>query len=212
MAPELEKLFIAYPALEECRQAILRAYGVLEQCFAEGGRLYLCGNGGSAADCEHIVGELIKQFKIQRNIDPGFVSRYVGIFNERPPAYLTGALPATSLVSQTSYITAFINDESEVGVFAQQVYAYGRTGDVLLAISTSGSSKNVIEAVKVALALGMRVIGMTGSPVSPLDRLCTVCIRVPATETYAVQELHLPVYHALCAALEEHYFGKGSAK
>lgn len=202
----LEELFDRYPALELCRADVLEAHRLTVECWEGGGTLYVCGNGGSAADSEHIVGELCKSFMFKRPVDPVFASAYHEQFGEEPPAWLEGALPAVSLVSQTALSTAFSNDQRAVGVFAQQAYAYARSGDVLLAISTSGNSANVVEAVKVALARGARVVALTGARQSVLSALADVCVRVPEAETFKVQELHLPVYHALCAAAEARFF------
>lgn len=174
---------------------------------ALGGKLLVCGNGGSAADSEHTVGELMKSFRFKRPVDADFLVAYREANGEEAPAWLEGALPAISLVSHTALSTAFGNDEASVGVFAQQVYGYGEPGDVLLAISTSGNSGNVVEAAKVARAKGVKVIGLTGARESKLTPLSDVCIRVPRTEVFQVQELHLPVYHCLCAAAEAELFG-----
>lgn len=202
----LDELFKRYPALGPCRADVLEAHRLTVGCWEGGGTLYACGNGGSAADSEHVVGELCKSFMFKRPVDQAFVSAYRGRFGEEPPAWLEGALPAVSLVSQTALSTAFSNDEAAVGVFAQQAYAYARPGDVLLAISTSGNSANVVEAAKVALARGARVVALTGARESALSEVADACVRVPETETFKVQELHLPVYHALCAAAEARFF------
>ena len=202
----IDELFSRYPSLLGCRDDIIRALGVLCSCWESDGKLLVCGNGGSAADSEHVVGELVKSFKFKRPVDADFIRRYRDVHGEEVPEWLEGALPALSLVSQTALSTAFSNDESAVGVFAQQVYAYGCRGDALLAISTSGRSGNVVEAAKVALANDMSVIALTGAEQGPLSTLATVCVAVPETETFKVQELHLPVYHALCAAAEARFF------
>lgn len=204
----LADLFVRYPSLLTCRTGVLDAYGLLKGCFEGGGMLLSCGNGGSAADSEHVVGELMKSFRFKRTVDTAFADSYRRVNGERVPGWLEGALPAVSLVSQTALSTAFGNDEAAVGVFAQQVYGYGSAGDALLAISTSGNSVNVVEAAKVARAKGMAVIALTGARESRLSSLSDACVRVPETETFKVQELHLPVYHALCAAVEAELFGK----
>lgn len=200
-------LFERYPEMTVCENEIRAACDLLVSTFRAGFKLLVCGNGGSAADSEHIVGELMKSFRFKRPIDPAFMDAYRDANGEEVPTWLEGALPAISLVSQTAFLTAFGNDETAVGVFAQQVYGYGEKGDVLLAISTSGNSTNVIEAVKVARAKGMRAISLTGSCESALTFLSDVCVRVPREETFQVQELHLPVYHCLCAAVEAEMFG-----
>ncbi len=203
----IDDLFDRYPLLRACESNVRRAYDMLCSCYGESKKVLVCGNGGSAADSEHIVGELMKSFKMKRKPDPSFTNSYNAIFSEDPPNWLEGALPAISLVSHTALSTAFSNDESAVGVFAQQVYGYGDRGDVLIAISTSGTSRNVIEAAKVAQAKRMGVIALMGEADAPLASFADVAIRVPCTETFKVQELHLPVYHALCAAVEAHFFG-----
>lgn len=203
----LESLFVNYPDLHLCKTEILVARDLLTAAFRAGAKLLICGNGGSAADAEHVVGELMKSFRFKRPVDSSFLESYRSMNGEEVPAWLEGSLPAISLVSQTALATAFCNDENAVGLFAQQVYGYARSGDILLAISTSGNSKNVIEAAKVARAKGVKVIALTGVSESKLSLLADVCIRVPRKEVFRVQELHLPVYHALCAAVEADLFG-----
>lgn len=200
-------LISRYPELSACEADVRAAHDILLSCYQADGKLLVCGNGGSAADSEHIVGELMKSFRFKRPIDARFADEYLAVNNEKAPDWLEGAMPAISLVSQTALSTAFGNDESSVGVFAQQVYGYGRRGDVLLAITTSGGSVNVIEAAKVARARGMHVIGLTGSRDSIFAAICDVCIKVPRDETFRAQELHLPVYHCLCACIEADMFG-----
>ncbi|WP_216662494.1 SIS domain-containing protein [Adlercreutzia sp. ZJ473] len=206
-AEALGSLFERYPEAAACEDEVRAACDLLASAFRAGGKLLACGNGGSAADSEHVVGELMKSFRLKRPVDPAFLDAYRAANGEEAPAWLEGALPAISLVSQTALSTAFGNDEAAVGVFAQQVYGYGRPGDVLLAISTSGNSANVVEAAKVARARGMRVVSLTGSAESDLSALSDVCVRVPRDEVFRVQELHLPVYHCLCAAVEAELFG-----
>ncbi|BAK43919.1 HAD-IIIA family hydrolase [Eggerthella sp. YY7918] len=196
-----------YPNLKPCAQAMEEAFGVLARSYRSGRKVLVCGNGGSASDAEHIVGELMKSFKEERSLPSSFFDQF-SVVNPGvdPPGWLEGALPTISLVSQTSLMTAFSNDESAAGVFAQQVYGYGRPGDTLIAISTSGTSPNCVHAARVARTLGMKVVVLTGSAPSPLSEISDVAIMVPETETYRIQELHLPVYHALCAALEAEFF------
>ena len=203
----VDSLFVRYPDLRTCEMEVRSAVSMLNEAFRAGGKLLVCGNGGSAADSEHAVGELMKSFRFKRPVDADFLVAYREANGEEAPAWLEGALPAISLVSHTALSTAFGNDEASVGVFAQQVYGYGEPGDVLLAISTSGNSGNVVEAAKVARAKGVKVIGLTGARESKLTPLSDVCIRVPRTEVFQVQELHLPVYHCLCAAAEAELFG-----
>lgn len=205
----LDSLFANYPELRACEAEVRAATSIVLDAFRSGGKLLVCGNGGSAADSEHVVGELMKSFRFKRRIDPAFADAYREANGADAPSWLEGALPAISLVSQTALSTAFGNDEAAVGVFAQQVYGYGEPGDVLLAISTSGNSANVVEAAKVARAKGVKVVSLTGSRESALTGLSDVCVRVPRDEVFRVQELHLPVYHALCAAVEAAVFGGG---
>lgn len=203
----LGSLFKNCPELRACEGEVREAAALIADAFRAGSKLLACGNGGSAADSEHVVGELMKSFRFKRRIDPAFADAYRKANGDDAPSWLEGALPAISLVSQTALSTAFGNDEASVGVFAQQVYGYGEPGDVLLAISTSGNSANVVEAAKVARAKGVRVVSLTGSKESALAGLSDVCVRVPRDEVFRVQELHLPVYHALCAAVEAELFG-----
>lgn len=204
-----ESLLMRYSDLALCELEINCAIDMLVGAFRGGHKLLVCGNGGSAADSEHTVGELMKSFRFKRPVSDSFSDSYRAAHGEEVPSWLEGALPAISLVSQVSLSTAFGNDESAVGVFAQQVYGYGEAGDVLLAISTSGNSANVIEAAKVARAKGVKVLGLTGRKESKLALLSDVCVRVPRDEVFQIQELHLPVYHCLCAAVEADVFGGG---
>lgn len=206
----LEAFFSRYPDMLVCEAEVRGARAILTDSFKNGGKLLVCGNGGSAADSEHTVGELMKSFRFKRPVDASFSEAYREANGADAPSWLEGSLPAISLVSQTALSTAFGNDEAAVGVFAQQVYGYGEPGDVLLAISTSGNSANVVEAAKVARAKGVRVISLTGSRESKLTGLSDVCVRVPRDEVFRVQELHLPTYHALCAAVEADMFGEAT--
>lgn len=205
----LDTLFLNYRELSSCEREIRAAASLLVDVFRSGGKLLVCGNGGSAADSEHIVGELMKSFRFKRPVDRSFLDAYRKANGTDAPSWLEGALPAFSLVSQTALATAFGNDQAAVGVFAQQVYGYGESGDVLLAISTSGNSANVVEAAKVARAKGIGVVSLTGLKKSVLFSLSDVAIRVPRDEIFRIQELHLPIYHALCAAVEAELFGGG---
>ena len=211
----IDELIARYPILAPCREDILRAYEVLEACYGGGRKLLVAGNGGSAADSEHIVGELMKEFKLKRKIFANQAEAMQQIDPEMGRILaenLQGALPAISLCEHSGLNTAFMNDSGEPAlIFAQQVNGYGRAGDVFLGISTSGNSKNILYAAIAAKAKGLKVIGLTGQKESRLQGLADVCIRVPETETYKIQELHLPVYHALCMMLEEHFFGNTCA-
>ena len=197
----LTHLIGRYPALAQMRGAIEQAYRLLEECYEKGGKLLVCGNGGSAADSDHIVGELMKGFYKQRMLPTEERKRF-GEQGEK----LQGALPAIALTQHGALSTAFLNDVDPAMVFAQQVYGYGQGGDVFLGLSTSGNSANVVLAAKVAAVKGMKVITMTGRNGGKLKELSDVCMIVPAQVTADIQEYHLPVYHTLCAMLEEHFF------
>ncbi len=208
----VDSLIARYPELAVCQNDIVGAYKILESAYANGRKLLVCGNGGSAADSEHVVGELMKEFKLKRKVFANQADAMKAIDPEMG-GYLAdnlqGALPAIALTGHSALSTAFMNDSESVLVFAQQVNGYGKAGDVLLGISTSGNSKNVIYAAITAKARGLKVIGLTGEKESRLSKLADCCIQVPETETYKVQEMHLPVYHCLCMMLEEKFFGEG---
>ena len=175
-----------------------------------GNKILFCGNGGSAADSEHIVGELMKGFKLARKLDEAISQKLINESEELGKTLaenLQGALPAIALDGHPALSTAYMNDCEPLLCFAQQVNGYGAEGDVFLGISTSGNSKNILYAAVTAHAKGMKVIGLTGAKDSKLDVLSDVCIKVPQTETYMIQELHLPVYHCLCLMLEDRFFG-----
>lgn len=200
----LENLIIRYPELKACEGSIQDIYEHMSNAFKQGGRLYVVGNGGSAADALHIVGELVKSFVMTRELDEAFVKTV------RPElaAKLQGALPAFALVENSALSTAYANDVDPDFVFAQQVYAYVREGDCVLGISTSGNSKNVMYALEAAKGRGAVTLGLTGRDGGKMKNLCDTCIVVPEQETYKIQELHLPVYHTLCIMLEEYFWGK----
>ena len=205
----IEQLIETYPDLESCAPDIQAAFETLRTCYHGGGKLLTCGNGGSAADAEHIVGELMKGYLLKRPLSEDMRAKLVSASAEAGDylaSHLQGALPAISLVSQTSLLSAISNDTAADMVFAQQVYAYGHEGDALIGLSTSGNSRNVILAMQVARALGLRTIGLTGPTGGALKPLCDVCICVPAENTPAIQERHLPIFHVLCAMLEEEFF------
>ena len=198
----LDELFVRYPSLEGCRDSISVALEILLAAYRSGGKVLVCGNGGSASDAEHIVGELLKKFKKHRDIPEGLAAKL------RPElvSRLEGSLPAVSLVSMSGIMTAFANDVAWETVFAQQVLGLAKPEDVLIALSTSGNSANCVAAAEVMKAIGGRTVAFMGEKESRLSEICDASIRVPETETYKVQELHLPVYHALCAAVEEELF------
>ena len=206
----LDTLLDTRPALKTCGEDIERAFALIAGSFRNGGKLLACGNGGSAADAEHIVGELMKGFKLPRPISPADREKLTGLFGpdgEYLAARLQRALPAISLAGHCALSTAFANDVAADLCFAQQVYGFARPGDTLLCISTSGNAANVAYAAMTAKSLGAGTVALTGEGGGRLMGLCDVTIRVPAKETYLVQELHLPVYHALCAMLEQEFFG-----
>ena len=207
----LDEFIQRYPHLGVCQEDIAAAYAILEECYASDHKLLIAGNGGSAADAEHIAGELMKRFRVPRPCPGDFADRLIAVDPERGPALaknLERSLMAIPLVAHEALTTAYINDVDGLGVFAQQLYGFGRPGDVFLGISTSGSSRNILSATVVARAVGIKVIGLTGEGGGELAKVADVTIRVPETETYKIQELHLPVYHALCLMLEDHFFGR----
>ena len=204
----LNELFARYPALRACEKEIADARDALIACYEGGGKVLLCGNGGSCADCDHIVGELMKGFlkkrplseerraEMQKNyaVDDGILSK------------LQAGLPAVSLPAITGLNSAFCNDVDPELIYAQSVLGLGKAGDILIALSTSGNAKNVAAAVSVAKSIGMTVIGLTGEKGGRLREMADITVNVPERETFKVQELHLPVYHYLCAAVEAHFF------
>ena len=209
MEEQLNLLIGRYPQLDVCKEDISKAYELLEAAYSAGRKLLVCGNGGSASDSEHIVGELMKEFKLKRKVYSDQATALKEIDPELGQVLadnLQGALPAICLTGHSSLTTAFMNDANADLVFAQQVNGYGKAGDVFLGISTSGNSKNVLYAAVNAKAKGLKVIGLTGEKENKLMKYADVCIRVPETETYKIQEYHLPVYHCLCMMLEEHFF------
>ena len=206
----IDLLMQRYPVLESCRQDIIDGYLVMEEAYENNHKLLIAGNGGSAADSEHIAGELMKRFKTPRKVSDEFAKKLCEVDPDRGPSLadnLECGLMAIPLVAHEALTTAYINDVDGLGVFAQQLFGYGREGDVFLGISTSGNSKNVMSATVVARALGIKVVGLTGANGGELASVADVVVKVPETETYMIQELHLPVYHCWCLMLEEHFFG-----
>lgn len=205
----LKTLIKRYPSLAFCENEIRSAAELLIESYKKGGKLLLCGNGGSASDANHIVGELMKSFSKKRTVDSELAKGLRAISETRGgllASKLEGALPAISLNAHGALLSAILNDIGGDFVFAQQVVALGKKGDVLLAISTSGNSQNVIDACIVAKAKGISTLGLTGKMGGELKNLCNVAICVPAVQTAEVQEYHLPIYHALCIMLEETFF------
>ena len=207
----IDLLVERYPSLESAKNDIVAAYLLLEESYENGGKLLVAGNGGSAADAEHIVGELMKGFKLSRKPETDFAERLVAENQELGSVLaenLQGALPAIALDGHPVLSTAYMNDCEPLLCFAQQVNGYGKSGDVFLGISTSGNSKNVLYAATTAHAKGMKVIGLTGAKDSKLRDMSDVCIKAPQTEAYMIQELHLPIYHCLCLMLENKFFSE----
>ena len=207
----IDLLMKRYPVLETCKEEIIGGYELLEACYKNGGKLLIAGNGGSAADSEHIAGELMKRFKTPRSIPEDLKKKLIEIDSIRGKNLsknLERPLMAIPLVAHEALTTAYINDVDGLGVFAQQLYGFGKEGDVFLGITTSGNSQNVMSATVVARALGIKVLGLTGENGGELSQVANVCVKVPETETYMVQELHLPVYHCWCLMLEDKFFGK----
>lgn len=205
----LKELIKRYPAMEGIKNDIEKATEAIIECYEKGGKLLLCGNGGSAADCEHISGELMKGFLKKRPLS----EEKKAVMKERLPdigkdilSRLQYGLPAVSLPSLLAMSTAFCNDIDPALVYAQALLSLGKENDILFAISTSGNSENVCASVKTARALGFKVIGLTGRGGGELKAYADICICVPETETFKIQELHLPVYHCICAEVEEHFF------
>lgn len=214
MEPRQEKLLKLlierYPQLDVCGENIKKAYELIEEAYLNGRKLLVSGNGGSASDSEHIVGELMKEFRLKRKVYANQAEILKEIDQEMGTILaenLQGALPAISLTGHSSLTTAFMNDSLPELVFAQQINGYGKAGDIYLGISTSGNSKNILYAAITAKAKKLKVIGLTGQRKSRLMDFADVCICVPETETYKIQELHLPVYHCLCMMLEDKFFG-----
>ena len=202
-----DELIIKHPALFVCKEEILQVFELARQTYENGGKILVCGNGGSAADSEHIVGELMKNFKKCRKADAELLANLADCEeSQKLKEVLEGNLPAISLTSHVSLTTAYSNDKEPSAVFAQQLAGLGNKGDTFIAISTSGNSLNCVYACLVAKAKGLNSVALTGAKDSRLSSLADVCVKVPETETYKIQELHLPIYHALCAMLEEEFF------
>lgn len=196
----MEELLKRYPALSECKEDISAALDLIIDTYKNKGKILVCGNGGSAADSEHIVGELMKGFMSDRPVSDERIP-------ERLRKKLQGALPAISLPSQTAVLSAFINDAAPEMMYAQLVYGYAEKNDLVIGISTSGNSENIVNAVETANAVGAKTLSLTGARESRLSEISAVTVKVPETETYKVQEYHIPVYHYLCAAAEKYFFG-----
>ena len=207
----LNNLIERYPCLSSCKDECEKAVKTIIDCYNNGGKVLMCGNGGSCADGDHIVGELRKGFLKMRPVK----KKKKAEMKENCPeieddilSKLQCGLPAVSLPSIAALNSAFCNDVDPELIYAQSVFGLGKKGDILIALSTSGNAKNVFAAAKVAKAIGVTVIGLTGMTGGKLKTVADLCVCVPETETYKIQELHLPVYHYICAAVEEHFFEK----
>lgn len=206
----VDLLINRYPQLADIRQSIIDGYLIMEECYLNHGKLLVAGNGGSAADSEHITGELMKRFKIKRPVSDEFrkkMEEIDAVRGKKLAENLECALPAIALVGHEALSTAYINDVDGLGVFAQQLLGFGEENDVFLAISTSGNSENIMNASVVAKAMNIKIIGLTGKKGGTLADIADVVVKVPEDETYMVQELHLPVYHCWCLMLEDKFFG-----
>ena len=198
-----QELLMRYPNLEACIEDIEKAKDAMIACYERGGKILLCGNGGSSADCEHIAGELMKGFLKKR---PVLEDERLKEFDEEFLKRLQGGLPAIALPSMTGVNTAFANDVDPEMVYAQAVLALGKENDILIGLSTSGNAANVANALKVAKALNMTVIGLSGGTGGKMKEISDICICAPEKETYKIQELHLPIYHYLCAMVEDYFY------
>jgi D-sedoheptulose 7-phosphate isomerase len=218
MSLTIDILLQNHPSLKACCDTVESARDLLIDTYRDGGKLLLCGNGGSCADCDHIAGELLKGFLSHRPLSEEDCIALADSLPEGeadPDLYLLagqlqGGLPAISLPSLTAAVTAVSNDTDPALIFAQSVWALGQVGDTLICLSTSGNSRNVVLTAKAARAKGLKVLAMTGEADSALSALADVTVQVPACDTYRVQEYHLPVYHYLCAAVEEALFEGGA--
>ena len=205
----INTLINRYPALAPCREQIEEAVNTVISCYENGGKLLLCGNGGSCADCDHISGELLKGFLKKRPLSQSQKEKMkenCPALTENELCSLQNGLPVVSLPHLSALNSAFCNDVDPELIYAQSTLALGKAGDVMIAISTSGNAKNVAAAVRVAKGIGMTVIGLTGKDGGKLRELCDICIIAPENETYKIQEYHLPVYHTICAMVEEHFY------
>lgn len=204
----INNLIDRYPILKDVKADVYAAVSAVVDTYRAGGKVLLCGNGGSASDCEHVAGELLKGFMLRREPREDELSRLTEGLGDKA-AMLQQGIAAIPLPSISGAVSAFANDVDPSLVFAQMVYALGRNTDLLIAFSTSGNSENVVSAVKCARALGIKTLTLTGASGGKLADASDICIRVPETETYKIQEYHLPVYHAICAETEEILFGRG---
>lgn len=206
----IDDLLYRYPILKTCEVQIISAIDELIKCYSTNHKLLVCGNGGSSSDALHIVGELMKSFKVKRSMDDKVFNNLKELFPNEANGFnnvIEGALESHALVNEVALLTAFSNDKSGEYSYAQQVYGLGKRDDILLSISTSGNSRNVVLASQMAKAKNMNVIVLTGSEECQLDTIADIIIHVPSDEVYIIQELHLPIYHAICLALENEFWG-----
>lgn len=211
MNSKVKELIERYPTLTSCAEDIDKAIEKIIECYKNGGKVLLCGNGGSAADSTHIVGELMKGFLKRRPINSIIAAKLKANNPDISDEFLSNlqcGLPAVNLCESSALITAYCNDVDPNYIFAQQTFGLGKEGDILIGMSTSGNAENVNLAANIGKAIGMTVIGLTGQKGGKLFENAHICVRVPATETYKIQEYHLPVYHAICAAVEEEFFSE----
>lgn len=209
MRKHIDLLIERYPILCSIQDDIYKAFDIMKTCYENGGKLLIAGNGGSAADSEHIVGELMKGFVKKRKINAEFATALQNVDAEmgaKLSDMLQMGLPAIALTGHNALTTAYVNDMEPLFSFAQQLNGYGKQDDVFLGISTSGNSENVYAAAVVAKAKGMKVIGLAGGDGGRLAKISDVAIVAPIRETYQIQELHLPIYHTLCLMLEEYFY------
>lgn len=207
----MKELIERYPALAVCRESMEKTLEMMLETYENGGKIMLCGNGGSCCDSDHIVGELMKGFILQRKPSAEYKAQLEKLYGAEQAEFLAnnlqGAIPAISLTAQAAVISAFANDVNAEMVYAQLVYGYGKPGDLLIGLTTSGNSKNVVNAFKIAKSVGVKTVALTGNRPSKSDEICDVVIKAPESETYKVQEYHLPIYHWLCAEAERRIFG-----
>ena len=206
----MNEVFERYECLSACRECMEKGVEMMCETYHTGGKILVCGNGGSCADSEHIVGELMKSFVLPRKMPVSDVNKFQEVLGEEAEifnTYLQRGVPAFSLCSQSGVMTAYNNDVNADMVYAQLLYASAKENDLLIGISTSGNSKNVVNAVKVAKAIGIKSLCLTGEKECEIDKYADCVIKVPETDTYKIQELHLPVYHYLCLLTEKKLFG-----
>ena len=209
-----DEVVLRCPAMQELRTELCRAVEAICACHRAGGKVLVCGNGGSAADSEHIVGELAKGFILRRALPPADADLLRAAAGLPPDEgrelaeKLQQGVAAISLTGHPALASAIDNDTGRQMIFVQQVYVYGRRGDVLIGLSTSGNAGNVVRALAVGRAFGLTTVGLTGSRPARMDPLCDVLLKVPAAETHKIQELHLPAYHTICLMVEQELFGR----